>query len=408
MTSIREQRAKRKSWKTCSKKYRAAKKKEQLQILSEDSPPSSPVLPVVLNETTEPKENLSSPQPQYASSEISTNSYSSGKSRKESGRKKVNKSRSAAYRKIEELEKELKTYKAKCSKNKSRYYREKGKINKRKDDTPNTKVRKLLKGVKVSSPIKRRLVFNEAVISQMTDNFQKARNKKESRKSFLCYVAGKIIKKYKCRNELKKLFKLKNLKSRDGKEKLVIQAKLKLIKQDIQDFLEDDSCSTLCPGKKDTISRNGVKKQKRYLNDSLQNHKDFSSKYTQYFIHYSSFCKLRPFWCVQKKVGKRDTCLCRLHENMKLIVSALKQLKIISERTPDELYKSLCCDTKENIEKCLERNCNECKNKKIKFLEYSEEDTVSYEKWVLKKVNIVAKGINKTVKKHSKDQINCS
>ncbi|KAF8785181.1 hypothetical protein HNY73_010755 [Argiope bruennichi] len=143
MTSVREQRAKRKSWKACSRKYRAAKKNEQLVILSVDSPPSSPALPLVLNESTEPQDNFSSAQSQCASSETPINSYTSGKSRKESGRKKVKRSRSAAYRKIKKLEEELKAYKAKYSKYKSRYYREKGKKNERKDDTPSTKVKKL-------------------------------------------------------------------------------------------------------------------------------------------------------------------------------------------------------------------------------------------------------------------------
>ena len=48
MTSIREQRAKRKIWKVCSRKYRAAKKNEQLLISNADRFPSSPLLPVEL------------------------------------------------------------------------------------------------------------------------------------------------------------------------------------------------------------------------------------------------------------------------------------------------------------------------------------------------------------------------
>ena len=38
----------------CSRKYRAAKKNEQLVILSVDSPPSSSLLPVVLPVTSSP------------------------------------------------------------------------------------------------------------------------------------------------------------------------------------------------------------------------------------------------------------------------------------------------------------------------------------------------------------------
>ena len=46
--------------------------------------------------------------------------------------------------------------------------------------------------------------------------------------------------------------------------------------REIQAFLEMDISSTLAPGKKDTITRKGLKKQKRYLNDTLKNlHKKF-------------------------------------------------------------------------------------------------------------------------------------
>lgn len=88
ITSVREQRAKRKSWKASSKKYRAAKKNHEklVNVLNMNSPPSSPGLPpVVLNKATEHQNNLSCTQSPCPSSEIST------KSRKESGRKKVKK-----------------------------------------------------------------------------------------------------------------------------------------------------------------------------------------------------------------------------------------------------------------------------------------------------------------------------
>ena len=42
------------------------------------------------------------------------------------------------------------------------------------------------------------------------------------------------------------------------------------MKRKIEQFLRRDINSTVAPGKRDTITRKGLKKQKRYLNDSLK------------------------------------------------------------------------------------------------------------------------------------------
>lgn len=137
-------------------------------------------------------------------------------------------------------------------------------------------------------------------------------------------------------------------------------------------------------------------------------HKVFCSNFTQFHVSYSTFCKLRPFWIVQRKVFQRDTCLCMLHENMKFMVSRLKHLRIISESTSKEVLESLCCSDSLDINKCLERRCSDCKGKEIKFLDFSKEDTVSLNKWVLKKESYVIKGKTKTSQKYTRDIIKCS
>ena len=52
-------------------------------------------------------------------------------------------------------------------------------------------------------------------------------------------------------------------------------------------------------------------------------------------------------------------------------------------------------------ESCLERKCPKCKQKEIIFNGYFENDSTSFEKWILKKVTIVkgtAKSVNRTLK----------
>ncbi|XP_062532287.1 PH domain-containing protein DDB_G0287875 [Bombyx mori] len=96
-------------------------------------------------------------------------------------------------------------------------------------------------------------------------------------------------------------------------------------KEDIIIFLEEDENSRICPGKNEFVSKGKIKKQKRYLTDSLKNlHKKYIAT-SQYKISYSSFCKLRPFWIRIPTVNIRDTCLCKVHENMELVVTALRK-----------------------------------------------------------------------------------
>lgn len=62
--------------------------------------------------------------------------------------------------------------------------------------------------------------------------------------------------------------------SKQQRRELIFERKLKLsgieIQKDVEKFLECDENSRMCPGKKDTLTRNKVKKQKILLNDSLK------------------------------------------------------------------------------------------------------------------------------------------
>lgn len=114
---------------------------------------------------------------------------------------------------------------------------------------------------------------------------------------------------------------------------------------------------------------------------------------------------MRPFWIVQRKVTERDTCLCTLHENIRLLVSKLKQKNMITEKTPSDIIKQMCCENVEGKENCLERQCKNCKEKTVKFLDYDKVEAVSYSKWILKTENILVKRKPKKVKKNVKEVI---
>lgn len=85
-----------------------------------------------------------------------------------------------------------------------------------------------------------------------------------------------------------------------------------------------------------------------------------------------------PFWTVIPHCRSRETCLCKIHTNMSLIVSKMNALKMIRERTPEDLVKNITCENEYLKEQCLERKCIECKGKKVAFLDYKEEAVSLY------------------------------
>jgi hypothetical protein len=137
----------------------------------------------------------------------------------------------------------------------------------------------------------------------------------------------------------------------------------------IRRFLEQNVNSTMTPGKKDTITRGGVKKQKRFLNTTLKNlYNKFLEENPNDFISYCSFCRYRPFWIVEMKISDRDTCLCKLHENVKFMINKLHELNILQSKDLDKICELVTCDQRRKS--CMTRSCNRCKNSKFQVNDF--------------------------------------
>ena len=115
--------------------------------------------------------------------------------------------------------------------------------------------------------------------------------------------------------------------------------KVRRMVNSIKEFLERDDNTKIVPGKKDTITRCKIKKQKRYLTDMFVN---LHSKYryvkeTGSNMSYSLFCRLCPFWVRAPQEKNRDPCMCIIHTNAKLKAEKLKlkQLGIMKESNLD-------------------------------------------------------------------------
>lgn len=89
----------------------------------------------------------------------------------------------------------------------------------------------------------------------------------------------------------------------------------------VKRFYEDDDNSRQCPDKKDFITKNGLKMQKRYLTDSVRNIHIKYLKSGNEPVSYVTFCRLRPFCVVKPDASSRNTCVCKIYNNMELLVS---------------------------------------------------------------------------------------
>ncbi|XP_060803568.1 uncharacterized protein LOC132902462 [Amyelois transitella] len=213
-----------------------------------------------------------------------------------------------------------------------------------------------------SRELVKKAFFGEILQAQITENISKARSHQE-KSNFKQLLSGPKVEKYKLwRQGFNSL--LYN-KIRRKAIKRSEKTKKDLIVEMVHRFYEDDSISRAAAGKKECITRNKIKKQKRYLLDSLENiHQKFLQTRTL-TIGYSLFCRLRPFWAVPPKLTDRDTCACIIHENMNLKLSALKKSKILHFDNYQTGLQILCCNR--YSEKCLLRQCNGCSTK-VTFL----------------------------------------
>ncbi|KAK6169376.1 hypothetical protein SNE40_020442 [Patella caerulea] len=135
------------------------------------------------------------------------------------------------------------------------------------------------------------------------------------------------------------------------------------------------------PGKKDTITKLKNKKQIRLLNDSLKGlHAKYCNEFPAYMCSYATFCRQRPFWVVPPKLTDRDTCLCKKHENVLLIIERLAALKVLSteENSLEKKIQAVCC---EDDYKCYFGECCLCKVKKLKTNVFDEKQTTHWFQW---------------------------
>ena len=153
----------------------------------------------------------------------------------------------------------------------------------------------------------------------------------------------------------------------------------------VRKFYEDDEYSRLMPGKKDTVSvcRNEHVQKRLLLCNLNELYTAFKMHHSKEKIGFSTFCSLRPKWCVLVgSAGSHSVCVCTYHENVKLLLQAIS-----SDYSYKELIKLLVCST--DNRDCMLRHCQKCPgNESFKssiqnqFEQWDPEDEVTYSEWV--------------------------
>ena len=135
-------------------------------------------------------------------------------------------------------------------------------------------------------------------------------------------------------------------------------------REHVQTFFCRDVNSKATAGVRETITKDGQAKQKRYLIKSMYALcTAFTAVNFAMVISVSSFTRLKPFWVKRPKIHERQTCLCKQHENIQYLHSKLKELVQVSSTTFEETVKtvSVVCDVK--AKDCMYSECGQCRRR---------------------------------------------
>ena len=162
-----------------------------------------------------------------------------------------------------------------------------------------------------------------------------------------------LIEKYRLKNLTKKsgLSALKETSNRATRFDVLDDDTRKLVAA----FFERDDNSRLATVRKDTRTKNKIKQQKRFLNDTMINlHEKYCAENSSNAVSYTTFTRLRPYWVCVPLSKDRETCRCVKDENILLKVEKLQQLKVLKTKYPEDILKEICCDINSKKYACTE------------------------------------------------------
>ncbi|KAL2099467.1 hypothetical protein ACEWY4_005947 [Coilia grayii] len=355
--SERERRAQRKAWRVNQARHRQRMRAVQTVLTPNSSPDRSPSIPRCVCLCMQREQGRA----------VRRN-HSQRK------RRKILK----LENKIKQLTKQCNKYKRRCS----RYTKQQQQA--ASPGSPSTRVRKFLQGQSVISPVKKTLTFHYALLDDLREKYKASRTGKAKR-AIASIQAGRQIRRYKfqslCQKSLSFSYKAgKELRSKcedaSGKRALVRQF-----------YLRDD-VSRLTTGKKNTITIQKVKKQRRLLCDFLQNlHIKFVAEHGD--VSYTFFCRHRPFLVVKPNAQDRETCQCKTHENLQFMADTLYKHGLLDSKNVDQMADATVCNaiSPHDAKVCAYGDCMACKSKAYPFTKPPSKNEVTLTQWCLVKTD---------------------
>ena len=138
------------------------------------------------------------------------------------------------------------------------------------------------------------------------------------------------------------------------------------IKECVTQFFLRDDVSWQAPGQKDCKSNktnNGTKKkmQKRFLLYTLREaYSMYCEENVINLVGFSKFCSLRPAHVCLVNQLPQTVCVCKYHENVKLLLEPLNNIKSTLPSTCKDFVSAVC---NEESEMCMFGKCECCTEK---------------------------------------------
>lgn len=157
-------------------------------------------------------------------------------------------------------------------------------------------------------------------------------------------------------------------------------------KESVIKFLCRDENSRILPRKKDTVTKNKNKKQRRVFTKPLTElHLQYNAEVQiSHTFSYRQFVRYCPFYVTQAKASDRNTCSCLDHENVQLLSEKLLQKDLLEAASISQLLPSIVCSTDNKA--CMYRVCPKCCYLEIE-VRTPEDETVTWHQLIRKPVS---------------------
>lgn len=282
-------------------------------------------------------------------------------------------------KKLKDLEKQVSHYR-----NKYRSVMRQNQRQKKKEtpipfsDSPRSRAEKDLEEAGIdpnsATKLRRRLTFSYAINEELKQTVRSRR--KNAKKMVETVIGSRILRKYKLLRIASKEFGINRRRLAGATDKILkISRKKRSLKEQgrykdmVINFMERCDNTVVHPNKQEVKDVDGSLKAKRVLTDYIDNLYDkFRAENPEVQISRATFFRCRPSYILPVQFTAKISCLCIKHQNMTLMMKALKSVNGSEIRNVDNYFR------------------NTSDGQIATLIDQIEEDRISYSTW--KRVDI--------------------